>query len=943
MCVLAAAHHSSSVGLRASPKYRICRVPAFFTEQMECYPTKEEVADGEETMCQVCKCPLANFTSLVNHLRKAHGFTKDTMKGSWVHTEYMKERRPAMLGVGEASFVSLCFSSPGVVDESKYMCLVCSKPFAKLKCAEHMKKHNVSKEDLATWCAPKDGNTIRWAAKQGKDNSYGESHLLLTRAMLGASAAAPDGNSDAGDCPADTGGASSGHAEDQSCNGDPDGEQGTAVFPDKQLAGTITDSAPPTLWRRAFVRVDESGNFMQPLAVKMELPTGGAEWLQPAKQPIGDAPNEVLAAQSAPDSSQPAPGGPRQKVSASKKALALLEQAMGVGWEKAIPAVRLKHEASSVELPAAKGDGDAMRADRFEKAHPVQPMPLSSFQSYLASMKVNQGAQIGDHLRGMSRFFSLIEVESNDGAWGAIDTEELACDPLTLIGCLQSKVHEVLFDLPLLDFNKYTWGGKLLEAVMAFCRWHIHELNGQLVAGGIGPWTQHKAAIDRLLTILQGGYHKRWMAAKDKKVIAKNREDLDRIKALPPVAVLRGAVEKGYLDLAAIHKEYAHDQCTPLPRNVQGLANASMVGAFWLDMFGGRKSEVENTSLAEVDRMLAEGRDYLVCPEHKTSRTYGSLAKWLTPGVLQAVKVYRELPRRPGVKTFLVPACEGTDTVSIPQAFATFCAQKLKNGSRPTVNIMRKFFHKQLMEATKDEVALKQVMVVLDGHAVTTIDRHYALREPADDVALAKLLVKWVLGDKTAVFPTRCHANHLTADLLASFSAAEAMPEVQEDTSADDDELAWWWVGDFFGVNKPLMALADKVPSFEPLESPAKKARHSELVPLPPSMPASSSSGASPSAVVPAAAIEPTQTKEIAKPKGGPGKPSKVSPEGKAFLISRQESFCTRDTAPAPFLKQWLEEGITKGALGPETTLEQIRQVCKYWVEQQKQLCTPSK
>ena len=50
---------------------------------------------------------------------------------------------------------------------------------------------------------------------------------------------------------------------------------------------------------------------------------------------------------------------------------------------------------------------------------------------------------------------------------------------------------------------------------------------------------------------------------------------------------------------------------------------------------------------ADVRRwVLVEGKDYVVCALHKTTRTYGHLAKWLAPGTVEAVRCYLGLPRR---------------------------------------------------------------------------------------------------------------------------------------------------------------------------------------------------------------------------------------------------------------------------------------------------------
>ena len=90
--------------------------------------------------------------------------------------------------------------------------------------------------------------------------------------------------------------------------------------------------------------------------------------------------------------------------------------------------------------------------------------------------------------------------------------------------------------------------------------------------------------------------------------------------------------------------------------------------------------------------MLSQGTDYLVCPDHKNSKTYGSMAKWLTPGARRAVELYRQVPRRPEVQTFLVPAMESISRVDIFSAFMTFCSLKLSaSKTRPTGNLMRKF------------------------------------------------------------------------------------------------------------------------------------------------------------------------------------------------------------------------------------------------------------
>ena len=326
-----------------------------------------------------------------------------------------------------------------------------------------------------------------------------------------------------------------------------------------------------------------------------------------------------------------------------------------------MPAVRVKAMAYEVELPTAKGEDGTMRST-WPKEIVGPDLVLPSFVAFLSTMRLNKDKTIGDHHRSMDRFFSLIEHQHPTGEWCSVDSEEIANDPKLLVGFLTSKVYGPLFKLPVLDM-KYGWSGKLVEGLLAFCRFQMHEVDGKIVEEGLGVWQHFKSAILRLATILEGSLLKQNRAVKDKKLVAKHQEDLANIKMLPTVEDFREAVEKGYQDLAIISKEFGK-QAQPLPRNVQGLANSCIVGAIWLDMFGGRKSEWESMPLSEVDNMLQEGRDFLICPEHKTSKTYGSLAKWLTPGARKAIEVYRSLPRRPEVKYFLMPASQDLNCCS---------------------------------------------------------------------------------------------------------------------------------------------------------------------------------------------------------------------------------------------------------------------------------------
>lgn len=425
-----------------------------------------------------------------------------------------------------------------------------------------------------------------------------------------------------------------------------------------------------------------------------------------------------------------------------------------------MPTLRIKEHVVTCELPPAKGEG--VRRATFPKALAVPVIAMPAFAKYLNFTKPKVTKPKGkepkgndvesEHLRNVARLLSFLEADWGSG-WVSIDSTTAAIDVKVMCALIVDEFYEQVLELQILDL-KYTWAEDILEALIVFVKWHMHVIAERIVTGDEGPLKQYDAVLKLLLERLTGGYRKRLAIARDRKLAAKQIEDTNRIKRLPPNEVRRAAVEKAYYILHTLEKMYGDTQ-EPLPKETRAMANACLSGAIWLDTFGGRKAEWEAMLAAHVAEMLQQGHDYLLCPEHKTSRTYGTMAKWLSPGLRCAVACYLRLPRPADVEAFLVPATSTTAQVDVPSAFRTFCSHLLpKDHTTPTVNLMRKVFHKSLITLTKDEESLKSIMTRLDGHSSRTIDRHYGLREPEDDVALAKELVLAVLG-RTAESKTR--------------------------------------------------------------------------------------------------------------------------------------------------------------------------------------------
>ena len=123
-------------------------------------------------------------------------------------------------------------------------------------------------------------------------------------------------------------------------------------------------------------------------------------------------------------------------------------------------------------------------------------------------------------------------------------------------------------------------------------------------------------------------------------------------------------------------------------------------------------------------------------------------------------------------------------------------------------------------DLTDSKEKLKEVMVVLDAHSKKVRGTHYILRDPEDDVKLAKALVKACLGD-TVAFPSDeqvqeyIAANPSFQECMQKAFDYEAGPKDEVDEA--DDDLECWSAAKCFGIREPkyevteLLALADGV------------------------------------------------------------------------------------------------------------------------------------
>ena len=382
-----------------------------------------------------------------------------------------------------------------------------------------------------------------------------------------------------------------------------------------------------------------------------------------------------------------------------------------------------------------------------------------------------------------------------------------------LVALYTQAEHLKLLNCPLLS-PCYSWTIELLDGLDVYCQFHQKQLRDKEIKGEEGTHaSEFSDVLTSLREVLKSGWRQRCEDHRIRALVEKKQVDLKLIKEIK-VEKLQEAVLKGYIVLERIKQKY-HGQAS-LPRKIRGLANACMAGGIAFDTFPGRKGEWEGLKFIYGSKVLEGMLDHFVCSEHKTWQVYGSIAKLLTPGLFQAFCCYKSLCRPEDCTIFLVPANDTSGTVSLPKSLQRFC--KLFLGDKhvwPTFNQVRKFFHRALMDLTSNTEQLKELMVILDAHSKQVQDRHYILRDPEDDVKLAKELVKAVLG-RSVTWPTaadvnKCQLGQALELILEGKASDEELQEEEEETSAEEDEeeLEYWEFGEFFGVPKPLLALTD--------------------------------------------------------------------------------------------------------------------------------------
>lgn len=554
-------------------------------------------------------------------------------------------------------------------------------------------------------------------------------------------------------------------------------------------------SGQQTFWKMgmAFFKTDEHGEIICPMEVVSELPQGGV-LLEKPEQASSSGTVHRMPKFVAPTTKAPAPKPPAGIHSHHQSSPAPVAD-----WISTVPKICIKQEY--IDHKDVEPSTPGSRAPKW----PIQlgefKIEIPKFEQHLMTEKSQGGGAQGDTMRGLTRFFHMLEMEGSDYS-----------DPAILVSMRISGLHKAIFKLHLMQPG-FSWTRKILDALKVFIEWQIDQVGTQHLMSDQKHWLKYKTSLEQLLASLKGGIQKKVYLDKNKRTFDRRLWDATKLENFPPVPIMKASISKAMATLHTIHELYKGHKT--LPKEVQAAANSAMVGIFWLNGFGGRKKEIERMLREHCWEQLRNNLDFLLCHDHKTSNTYGSLAKWIAEGTAEAIRIYLSLPCRPEVKTFLVPIKEHQDTISIPAAFKRFCKVYLpKTYTWPTVNLMRKWYHTELSKQTRTEDKFLQLMRSVDGHSPNVARRHYVLQTPADDARLAKALVHAMIG-KPVPWPSDSELKKLRnkspelPQILEGNALALGEGDDSDEEDVDEQDMGWWEFAERFGIPKPLLAIED--------------------------------------------------------------------------------------------------------------------------------------
>ena len=431
-------------------------------------------------------------------------------------------------------------------------------------------------------------------------------------------------------------------------------------------------------------------------------------------------------------------------------------QSLTTALEIEEPTVLISREAADFKASQLRGD---KRRQQWPIQTQVDNVPTENFKRFL---KGKDEDTIKMTIQGWKYFISLLEVKTDEPLGDAY-----------YIGILAAMYRHDIF-LALLQSDllapEHSWTRKIISAVKHYAAFAVSVCNKN-------NWKEASRRIAALNADILTPHTTILSKARRASNAAKNRYDQERLSNFASVDAMKKAVGEAFVDLYVIHRQFQKQDA--MPPNVRFAVNVILAGILYLNGFAGRSGEWQIMLLSHVVDQLGKGIDYLVCPNHKTASTYGELAKYIAPGTVEALKLVIKLPNR-GTKKLFEPAKAETELVYIAGALKKFGKVYLPDYQAPGVNLMRKFFHTELMKHGAQDKAL-EIISQIDAHSKGVAERTYVCKSIQEDATKAKFLVQTML-DGAAEWPSK----NVLATSQRTFE--EVMKKFARTTNNDDDD-----------------------------------------------------------------------------------------------------------------------------------------------------------
>ena len=185
---------------------------------------------------------------------------------------------------------------------------------------------------------------------------------------------------------------------------------------------------------------------------------------------------------------------------------------------------------------------------------------------------------------------------------------------------------------------------------------------------------------------------------------------------------------------------------------------------------------------SHVREQLPSGKNFLVCPDHKTADELGEVVKYLSPSTCEALRHYLELPIRDGEPRLLFAPVRGA-AVTISGMLRCFGLRYLPQTQPPGVNLLRKRFTMAVLNLFKNSKVLSALEEV-DKHSAETALRNYAAMTFEQQADAARAMYLGAMGEPPSWpdEPTILDGAVETLD-----NSADSPPENGDDTSDESD------------------------------------------------------------------------------------------------------------------------------------------------------------